>query len=173
MEAPKLQLRSHDHREPVMGVCSSRPDNPKYAHNSCNQHFWTEPRKNTHTQVHLNTTEEDKALSLRHKLTVQVAARQLQPQAQALGGGSLRVDSDEAGPDGSHQPELRRVVVLIPRENLQSSIKDVKICSCCEANKQRREGWKTLTPVIRSSAPPSGRPAGASQQRRRGLAGCF
>lgn len=35
-------------------------------------------------------------------LTVQVAARQLQPQAQALGGGSLGVDPDEAGPHGGH-----------------------------------------------------------------------
>lgn len=52
-----------------------------------------------------NATEEARVLVIGRtlpELTVQVAARQLQPQAQALGGGSLRVDPDEAGPHGSH-----------------------------------------------------------------------
>lgn len=35
-------------------------------------------------------------------LTVQFAAQQLQSEAQALGGGSLWVDPDEAGQEGSH-----------------------------------------------------------------------
>lgn len=75
-----------------------------------------------------NTTEEVMVIGLRAvaapELTVQVAARQLQAQAQALGGGSLGVDPDQAGPHGSHQPELRRVVVLVPQEDLKTRMKE-------------------------------------------------
>lgn len=52
-------------------------------------------------------------------LTVQLAAQQLQAQAQALVGGSLRVNPDEAGEERSHGPQLWGVVVLVPTENLR------------------------------------------------------
>lgn len=51
--------------------------------------------------------------------TVQVAAQQLQSEAQALVGGSLRVDPDEAGHQGPERLQLRRVVVLITSEYLR------------------------------------------------------
>ncbi|TNN47675.1 hypothetical protein EYF80_042118 [Liparis tanakae] len=53
------------------------------------------------------------------KLTVQLAAQQLQAEAQALDGGPLRVDPDVAGQQGTHGPQLRGVVVLIPEEDLR------------------------------------------------------
>lgn len=56
-------------------------------------------------------------------LTVQLAAQQLQSEAQALVGGSLWVDPDEAGREGSHRSLLRGVVVLVPNENLKERSK--------------------------------------------------
>lgn len=53
------------------------------------------------------------------ELTVQFAAQQLQSEAQALVGGSLWVDPDEAGQEGTHWLQLRGVVVLIPDEYLR------------------------------------------------------
>lgn len=53
------------------------------------------------------------------ELTVQFTAQQLQSEAQALVGGSLRVDPDEAGQEGTHRPQLWGVVVLIPNEYLR------------------------------------------------------
>lgn len=44
----------------------------------------------------------ERSLATGQELTVQVAARQLQSEAQALGGGALRVDPDVAGPNVSH-----------------------------------------------------------------------
>lgn len=52
-------------------------------------------------------------------LTIQLAAQQLQSEAQTLGGGSLRVDPDEAGQEGTHGPQLGGVVVLITLEYLR------------------------------------------------------
>lgn len=51
--------------------------------------------------------------------TLQIAAQQLQPEAQALSGGFLRVDPDEAGQQGSKRPHLWSVVVLITGEDLK------------------------------------------------------
>lgn len=62
----------------------------------------------------------------RQELTVQVAARQLQPEPQALVGRPLRVDPDVASPNRSHRPELRRVVVLVPREYLQTNMEEIQ-----------------------------------------------
>lgn len=56
-------------------------------------------------------------------LTVQFAAQQLQSQAHALGGGSLRVDPDKAGEEGTRGPQLRGVVVLVPDEYLRGKEK--------------------------------------------------
>ncbi len=52
-------------------------------------------------------------------LTVQFAAQQLQSEAQALVGGSVWVDPEEAGQEGTHWPQLWGVVVLIPDEQLR------------------------------------------------------
>ncbi len=54
-------------------------------------------------------------------LTVQFTAQQLQAEAQALIGGSLWVDPDEAGHEGTHRPQLWGVMVLIPDENLRQN----------------------------------------------------
>lgn len=51
--------------------------------------------------------------------TLQIAAEQLQSEAQALSGGFLRVDPDEAGQQGSKRPHLWSVVVLITGEDLK------------------------------------------------------
>ena len=51
--------------------------------------------------------------------TVQLAAQELQAEAQALVGGPLRVDPDETGEERPHGPQLRGVVVLVPNEHLR------------------------------------------------------
>lgn len=62
-------------------------------------------------------------VKLLQTLTIQFAAQQLQSEAQALVGGSLWVDPDEAGLERSHGSLLRGVMVLIPNENLKEELK--------------------------------------------------
>lgn len=59
-------------------------------------------------------------------LTVQLAAQQLQAEAQALVGGSLWVDPDKAGQQGTRRSQLWGVVVLIADEYLKQKGKDAR-----------------------------------------------
>lgn len=57
-----------------------------------------------------------------------LTAQQLQSEAQALGGGSLWVNPEEASQQRAQRTQLWGVMVLVPNEDLEESQEKRNVC---------------------------------------------
>lgn len=57
-----------------------------------------------------------------------LTAQQLQSEPQAIGGGSLWVDPEEASQQRAQRTQLWGVMVLVPNEDLEESQEKRNVC---------------------------------------------